>query len=77
MPSITVRDIPPETHAELTARAALAGQSLQEYLKAHLIALAGKPDVNALMARVHEWKERAGTHLPAKKILGYRDVDRR
>ena len=37
MPSITIRNVPDETHEELAARAAASGKSLQEYLRAELI----------------------------------------
>jgi antitoxin FitA len=45
--SITVRDVPEETLSELAARAALAGRSLQGYLRATLIELAERPDAEA------------------------------
>ncbi len=49
--SITIRNVPDDTHAELVARAALSGQSLQEYLRGHLIQLTSKPDMKVLMAQ--------------------------
>jgi hypothetical protein len=45
MPSIQVKDVPPETHAVLRRRAAAAHQSLQEYLRARLIAEAASPTI--------------------------------
>ena len=75
--SVTIRDVPDETHAELTARAALAGRSLQEYLRTQLIELASRPDVETLMARVRERKRRTGTRLSVEAILRERDADRR
>ena len=36
--SVTIRDVPDEIRAELAARAARAGQSLQEYLLGRLTA---------------------------------------
>src|SRR5207237_128838 len=50
--SITIRDVPRTTRDELAARAALTGRSLQEYLRAQLIALARPPDAEALFLRV-------------------------
>ena len=41
---MTIHDVPDETHDELAARAARAGQSLQEYVRARLIELARRPD---------------------------------
>jgi antitoxin FitA len=75
--SITVRDVPDETRNELAARAALAGRSLQEYLRAKLIELAGQPDAEALVARIRARKAAHPVSLTAEQILAYRDADRR
>ena len=75
--SITVRDVPDETRNELAARAALAGRSLQEYLRAKLIELAGQPDAEALVARIRARKAAHPVSLPAEQILAGRDEDRR
>jgi antitoxin FitA len=75
--SITVRDVPDETRNELAARAALAGRSLQEYLRARLIELAGQPDAEALVARIRARKAACPVSLTAEQILAYRDEDRR
>ena len=77
MPSITIRDVPEDTRDELAARAARSGRSLQEYLRAQLIALAAKPDAETLIGRVRERKQRTSTSLPADKIVRHRDADRR
>lgn len=75
--SITIRDVPDKARDELAARAAATGRSLQEYLRAQLIELASRPDVEMVLARIRERKQRTGTRLPAKKILADRDADRR
>jgi antitoxin FitA len=75
--SITIRNVPEETRDELAARAARTGRSLQEYLRAQLIDLAGKPEPEALMARVRERVERTNTRLDAEQILALRDAGRR
>jgi antitoxin FitA len=75
--SITVRDVPDETRNELAARAALAGRSLQEYLRAKLIELAGQPDAETLVARIRARKAAHPVSLPAEQILAHRDEDRR
>lgn len=75
--SITVRDVPDETRNELAARAALAGRSLQEYLRAKLIELAGQPDAEALVARIRARKAAHPVSLTAEQILAYRGEDRR
>ena len=74
--SITIRDIPEGTRAELRARAARDGQSLQEYLRAHLIALADKPDMKTLMAQIEDRLKRTGTHVPTERMLEHLDASR-
>jgi adenine C2-methylase RlmN of 23S rRNA A2503 and tRNA A37 len=49
--SITIRNIPEKARDELAARAAASGRSLQEYLRAQLIDLASRPDVETVLAR--------------------------
>lgn len=75
--SITIRDVPDKARDELAARAALSGRSLQEYLRAQLIELAERPDVEAVLARIRERKHRTGTRLPRETILAHRREDRR
>lgn len=74
--AITVRDVPDETCNELAARAALAGRSLQEYLRAKLIELAGQPDAEAVVARIRARKSTHPVSLTAEQILAYHDQDR-
>lgn len=77
MTSITVRNIPEETGAELAARAARSGRSLQEFLRSHVVELADRPDHEELFARIRDHKERTGSRLDARTILEARDADRR
>ncbi len=77
MSSITIRDVPEETHAELAARAGTCGQSLQEYLRAQLVEMARRPDAKTLVARLRTRKQTAGTFLPGERILEYRNRGRR
>jgi plasmid stability protein len=77
MPSITVRNVPPDTRDELAARAARAGQSLQGFLRAELIKLARRPDAEAIVAGIRARKRRTHTHLDADEILALRGADRR
>jgi hypothetical protein len=77
MTSITVRDVPDETRDELAARAARSGRSLQEYLRASLIDLARRPDVDIMVERVRWHKSVTGSTLPAEEILALKDADRR
>ncbi|MBK6886700.1 MAG: hypothetical protein IPH03_09800 [Tetrasphaera sp.] len=51
MPNIQIKDVPDETHAVLRARAAAAGQSLQEYLRSRLIREASQPTLDEVLDR--------------------------
>ncbi|GAB2874577.1 FitA-like ribbon-helix-helix domain-containing protein [Nocardioides pacificus] len=51
MPSVQIKDVPDETHAVLRRRAAAAHQSLQEYLRARLIAEAAQPTLDEVLDR--------------------------
>lgn len=51
MTSVQVKDVPAETHAVLRRRAALAHQSLQEYLLTLLIEEAGRPTLDEVLDR--------------------------
>ena len=75
--SITVRDVPDQTRDELASRAALTGRSLQEYLRAKLVELAGQPDAEVLVARIRARKAANSSSLPRDRILAHRDKDRR
>ena len=74
--SITIRDIPDATSDELAARAAAWGRSLQEYLRARLVEMAGAPDAETWMARVRARKALTGGSFSAEEILAHRDADR-
>ena len=77
MASITICDIPDEVRDGLAARARLSGRSRQEYLRAHLVGLAGRPDPETVIAAPRERTKRTGSHLTAERILAHRDDDRR
>ena len=55
MPSVQSKTGPAETHAVLRQRAAAARQSLQEYLRARLIAEASSPTVAEILVRSRDW----------------------
>ena len=74
---MTIRDVPDETRDALAARAARAGQSLQEYVRAQLIGLAEQPDPAEFWDRVRHRVRATGTRLPADVVLQARDADRR
>jgi plasmid stability protein len=75
--SVTIRNVPDDVRDELAARAARAGRSLQEHLRAELIELARRPSVDEFWERVRERKAATSTHLATDDILGHRDADRR
>ena len=74
--SITIRDVPDDTSEELAARAALTGRSLQEYLRARLVELAGAPEAEVWMAKVRARKTATGASITAEQVLAHRDADR-
>ena len=74
--SVTIRDVPDETRDVLAARAARAGQSLQEYLRAELTALAARPSPDELWDRVSARVRATGTRLAAAEILAAKNADR-
>lgn len=76
MPSITVRNVPNDVRDELAARAARAGRSLQEHLRAELIELARKPSVEDVLKRARARTRTTSSTLPAASILDHRDADR-
>lgn len=51
MPSIQIKDVPEDTHNVLRRRAAMAHQSLQEYLRSRLIDEASAPTVDEVLER--------------------------
>lgn len=75
--AITVRDVPDDVHNELAARAARAGQSLQEYLRGMLVDAAGRPPVADVIARARARVDTTGVRIDAASILAARDADRR
>ena len=74
--SMTIRGIPDEVRDALAARAARAGQSLQEHLRAQLIELAEQPTMAELMERIRERKSATASTVTTDLILQMRDKDR-
>jgi plasmid stability protein len=54
MPNVQVRDVPADVHRRLKSQAALAGQSLNEFLLARLSDIASVPTVPELAQRIRE-----------------------
>ena len=51
VPSVQIKNVPPDVHRILRRRAAAAGQSLQEYLLAELTRQAGEEALDAVLDR--------------------------
>jgi antitoxin FitA len=73
---MTIRDVPDETRDVLAARAARAGQSLQEYVRGQLTELAERPDPDEFWDRVRHRLRATGTRVSSEAILEARDHDR-
>jgi plasmid stability protein len=73
MPSIQVKDVPPDTHSVLKRRAAQAHQSLQEYLLELLVSQAAQPTLDEVLDRA---AGRAGGDLPLAEAADILRVDR-
>jgi plasmid stability protein len=52
MPNVQIRDVPDDVHRRLRAQAALAGQSLNEFLLARVSEIARAPTVPELAQRI-------------------------
>lgn len=77
MVAVTVRDVPDGVRDELAARAARAGQSLQEYLRSLLVRAVEKPTVEEVLSRARARVAATGASVgPGDTILA-RDADRR
>lgn len=61
----------------MAARAARKGQSLQEYLRARLIAEASKPAVDDTLSEIRRYVSISGAELSVERVLSDRDADRR
>jgi antitoxin FitA len=56
MPSVQIKAVPEDVHAELRRRAEKAGKSLQEYLLGRLIEEARRPSLDDLLDRAGQHK---------------------
>ncbi len=74
---MTIRDVPDDVRDELAARAARAGQSLQEYVRTMLVSSTVRPSVGDVIARARARVAVTGTTVSATDILNARDADRR
>lgn len=70
---IQIRNVPDPLHRELKSRAALAGMSLSDYLLSELRAVAERPTVEELRARLRSRSSVAPSISPADAIRAERD----
>lgn len=77
MVAVTVRDVPDGVRDALAARAARAGQSLQEYLRGVLVNAAAKPTVEEVLDRARARVAVTGLRLDPAETLRARDAERR
>jgi len=68
-----VKDVPDEVHATLRRRAAAAGQSLQEYLLAHLVEEASTMTLDEVLDRAGQ---RAGGRITSLEAVDAVRADR-
>jgi plasmid stability protein len=73
MPTVQIKNVPPDVHQVLRRRAAEAGQSLQEYMLAYLTDFARKPTVEEIFDRI---EQRAGGGLSLDFIVQAQREDR-
>lgn len=74
---ITIRDVPDDVRNELASRAALRGQSMQEFLRGELERIASRPSNDVWLEEVRRRKEAFGARVTAAEILEARDADRK
>ena len=77
MKSVTIRSVPDEVVSELASRAASRGFSLQEYLKAELVALSSRPDITYWVTQARNQKAASPAVVDVSEILEALDADRR
>ncbi len=76
MPNVNVRDVPEDVHAVLTARAAAARQSLQEYMLQQLIQHARRPTMREVLEQVRARKAATTSSVTDEMILDALDEGR-
>ena len=73
---ITIRGVPQAVRDELAARAALRGQSLEEFLRGELERKVSRPTISTWLEVVRNRKARTQTRVSPSEILRDRDADR-
>lgn len=71
---IQIRNVPPQVHRRLKAKAALSGQSLSSYLLAEIERLAERPTEEELLQRLHGRAAVTPSVSPADAVREERDT---
>jgi hypothetical protein len=71
MPNVQIREVPEEVHEALVRKAALACQSLQQYLAAQLVVIASTPTVDEVIDLIE--RREKGSVSRASTIAALRD----
>jgi len=74
MKTLQVRNVPDTVHKRLKARAAMAGQSLSEFLLAEIRVIAERPSHDELVARVRSRPPATVDESPEDVIRTERDT---
>ncbi|MYC93813.1 MAG: hypothetical protein F4X14_02485 [Caldilineaceae bacterium SB0661_bin_32] len=74
---ITIRNVPEEVRDELAKRAALQGQSMQEFLRGELERIASRHSLAAWLQGVRARKAVAESRVQPQQILRARDAARK
>ncbi len=70
---VQIRNVPDEVHRTLKARAAMAGESLSDYLLRELRRVAERPTLEEMLDRLHQRPKISLTPSPAEIIREERD----
>ena len=74
MANVQIRGVPDDVHRRLKSQAALAGQSLNEYLLSQMAEIAKRPTIPEMIARLRELPPYDG---PSSASVIREDRDRR
>jgi plasmid stability protein len=75
VPSVQIKSVPEDVHAELRRRAANEGKSLQEYLLGRLIEEARRPSLDDLLSRAgHRSGGRVSFRFASEAVREDRDA---
>jgi antitoxin FitA len=65
---IQIRNVPDAVHRNLKSRAAVAGQSLSDYLRTEIERIAALPTREEMLARIHS-RSRVTLNVPAAVVI--------